>query len=185
MHHETTGRGGESPILTKQQCTPPRGSSEYHTPRHQHPCTRYKRFQEEHRGGGGVGWGERRGSISDRTTARQSVSSSTEETHGPVVVISASPHIGEDAERVGVVARAGGARGGDGVHVSLVPLEAALPGEGPGADVAEVDVPDSGVQHLVALHVGLVAEGLGAHVAAERASLLPGPPEELRHMRWR
>lgn len=50
---------------------------------------------------------ERRGggSIPDRITVRQSVSSSTE-THGPVVAVavSASPHIGEDAaERVGGV----------------------------------------------------------------------------------
>lgn len=99
-----------------------------------------------------------------------------------VVVISTSPHVGEDAERVGVVTRrSGGARGWDGVHVALVPLQAALPGEGAGADVTEVDVPHRGVQHLVALHVGLVAEGLGAHVAAERARLLPRAPVELRH----
>lgn len=99
-----------------------------------------------------------------------------------VVVVSTSPHVGEDAQRVGVVARrAGGARGGDGVHVALVPLQAALPGEGARADVTEVDVPHRGVQHLVALHVGLVAERLGAHVAAERARLLSRAPVELRH----
>lgn len=67
------------------------------------------------------------------------------------------------------------------MHVAFVPLEAALPGEGAGADVAEVDVPHGRVQHLVALHVGLVAEGFGAHVAPERARLLPGAPQELRH----
>lgn len=129
---------------------------------------------------------KKRGSIPDRiTVARLSVSSSssssTGETHGPmVVVVSTSPHVGEDAEQVGVVARRSrGASGGDGMHVTLVPLQAALPGEGAGADVAEVDVPHRGVQHLVALHVGLVAEGLGAHVAAERARLLPRAPVEL------
>lgn len=185
MHHETTGRGKKALSLCNNSAhhwVEARNTLHHANNTHAHDTNGSERSTEVV---GGVGWSERRGSISDRITARQSVSSSTEETHGPVVVITASPHIGEDTERVGVVARARGSRGGDGVHVALVPLEAALPGEGPGADVAEVDIPDRGVQHLVALHVGLVAEGLGTHVAAERARLLPGPPEELRHMRWR
>lgn len=64
------------------------------------------------------------------------------------------------------------------MHVPLVALQAALPREGPRADVAEVDVAHRGVQHFVALHVGFVAERLAAHVAPECAGLLPWPPDE-------
>lgn len=67
------------------------------------------------------------------------------------------------------------------MHVTLVPFEAALPGERPRTDFTKVDVTDRGMKHLVALHVGLVAEGLGTHVTTERTSLLPWSPQEMRH----
>lgn len=65
------------------------------------------------------------------------------------------------------------------MHVTLVSLKATLPRKGPRADVTEVDIPHGCMEHLVALHISLVAEGLATHVTTKRACLLPWPPVEL------
>lgn len=99
----------------------------------------------------------------------------------PVSATKMSPHIRESAmctRRIFAALRSG-ATGQCSVHVTLVSLEATLPREGPRANITKVDIPHCCMEHLVTLHVSLVAEGLAAHVTSKRACLPPRPPEEL------